>query len=785
MDSPIGLFDDSAPQMHAFAPPLCTTELSGHPQSNGGRPPSALRPPGYPFIHHLLHSGGAPRRAGGQLQLTTHNTNLGRHRYSENRFAEVEEVERDGQVERGMEGGEEGVMEGEEGLLGVKKRHSGATLVAEWSQDVLRVKRMKLESMVGRTDGETAEGGRRREKGREGRRREREELKEQLEEARERLQALQEKVWRAFGEKHTPEGEKKGSCRHENRGAAGGGEGDRGMIEEEDIAEGMYEEEEEVDGREAEQESLSLLPSSPFQNFRNHKHTEERQKDREGRVERGRGGGLFLEGVMERAGVWLGCGGLVRGEWDGGIEEDEAEEGGQKFAQALKLELGGAVARVIDRVLRLYAETADFAPPSPPPSISFLPSETGNEGAGERGLWMGLLMRERGEERKREGGQDGEREKQLQKTSGGGGGELRGQQHHRDHPVDLVTSLALRRSHDKRKANPLLAPPLSAHLPSSHPHLPLHHPSLTRPPPPPPPLLPPPSQLKDPSSFHPSSSSSSSFPPPPLPLPLLHYSMQQLFSRSLPHPQLPHLSSSHKDYLNSDPFLEFPPHPSAHPSFPPLPLLGHLDPSLTRHPHGDRERDRGMRGDGGMRGGGGMDGGEMYLPPGGVYTQEGLSPCHLKKAKLMFFYARYPSSNTLKTYFPDVKFNRCVTSQLIKWFSNFREFFYIQMERFARQAVREALTRDAAPLLGRDNQLRMGRDTELYRILNMHYNKSNIYQVPERFIEVAEIALREFYSAIHTGRDSDPCWKKGIYKIVCKLDSPVPDAFRLPGCPVG
>ena len=38
-----------------------------------------------------------------------------------------------------------------------------------------------------------------------------------------------------------------------------------------------------------------------------------------------------------------------------------------------------------------------------------------------------------------------------------------------------------------------------------------------------------------------------------------------------------------------------------------------------------------------------------------VHSQEGLSPCHLKKAKLMFFYARYPSSNTLKTYFPDVK----------------------------------------------------------------------------------------------------------------------------------
>ncbi|KAJ3584913.1 hypothetical protein NHX12_013636 [Muraenolepis orangiensis] len=158
---------------------------------------------------------------------------------------------------------------------------------------------------------------------------------------------------------------------------------------------------------------------------------------------------------------------------------------------------------------------------------------------------------------------------------------------------------------------------------------------------------------------------------------------------------------------------------------------------------------------------------------------------HPNKAKLMFFYARYPSSNTLKTYFPDVKFNRCVTSQLIKWFSNFREFFYIQMERFARQAVREALARDGSPLLGGEGHLRMSRDTELYRILNMHYNKSNVYQVPEKFVEVAEVALREFYSAIHHGRDSDPCWKKGIYKIICKLDSPVPDPFRLPGCPVG
>lgn len=57
-------------------------------------------------------------------------------------------------------------------------------------------------------------------------------------------------------------------------------------------------------------------------------------------------------------------------------------------------------------------------------------------------------------------------------------------------------------------------------------------------------------------------------------------------------------------------------------------------------------------------------------------------------------------------------------------------------------------------------------------------------QVPERFVEVSELALREFFNAIQGGRDTDPCWKKSIYKIICKLDSPIPDSFRLPGCPV-
>ncbi|KAM4713123.1 LOW QUALITY PROTEIN: prospero homeobox protein 1-like [Anableps anableps] len=149
---------------------------------------------------------------------------------------------------------------------------------------------------------------------------------------------------------------------------------------------------------------------------------------------------------------------------------------------------------------------------------------------------------------------------------------------------------------------------------------------------------------------------------------------------------------------------------------------------------------------------------------------ECLTTNHLKKAKLMFFYTRYPSSVVLRLCFHDVQFTRCITSQLIKWFSNFREFYYIQMEKFARNALLEGVVdvRD----------LTVSRESELFRALNMHYNKANDFQVPDRFFEVAEITLREFYIAISMGKDRDPSWKKTIYKVICKLDSDVPPEFK-------
>ncbi|XP_057586703.1 prospero homeobox protein 2 isoform X1 [Hippopotamus amphibius kiboko] len=158
------------------------------------------------------------------------------------------------------------------------------------------------------------------------------------------------------------------------------------------------------------------------------------------------------------------------------------------------------------------------------------------------------------------------------------------------------------------------------------------------------------------------------------------------------------------------------------------------------------------------------------LPFPSAYIQEGLNPGHLKKAKLMFFFTRYPSSNLLKAYFPDVQFNRCITSQMIKWFSNFREFYYIQMEKSARQAISDGVTNPKT--------LVVLRDSELFRALNMHYNKGNDFEVPGCFLEIASLTLQEFFRAVSAGKDSDPSWKKPIYKIISKLDSDIPEIFK-------
>ncbi|XP_076308524.1 homeobox protein prospero-like [Tachypleus tridentatus] len=149
-----------------------------------------------------------------------------------------------------------------------------------------------------------------------------------------------------------------------------------------------------------------------------------------------------------------------------------------------------------------------------------------------------------------------------------------------------------------------------------------------------------------------------------------------------------------------------------------------------------------------------------------------LTPMHLRKAKLMFFYVRYPSSAVLKLYFPDIKFNKNNTAQLVKWFSNFREFYYIQMEKYSRQAISEGIESPG--------DLKVTNDSELIRTLNLHYNRNNHIEVPEHFRFVVEQTLKEFFKAIIAGKDQQQSWKKAIYKLIARLDDNVPAYFKTP-----
>ncbi|KAF7638316.1 Prospero domain-containing protein [Meloidogyne graminicola] len=114
-----------------------------------------------------------------------------------------------------------------------------------------------------------------------------------------------------------------------------------------------------------------------------------------------------------------------------------------------------------------------------------------------------------------------------------------------------------------------------------------------------------------------------------------------------------------------------------------------------------------------------------------------LTHVHLRKAKLMFFYQRYPSSSVLKSYFPDVKFNKHNTAQII-----------------------------------------VTSESEIFKQLNQHYNKNNVFQPPERLQFVVQETLREFFNALKEQRDLEPSWKKSIYKIIQQLDEPIPEYFR-------
>ncbi|KAI6176999.1 Prospero domain-containing protein [Aphelenchoides bicaudatus] len=161
-----------------------------------------------------------------------------------------------------------------------------------------------------------------------------------------------------------------------------------------------------------------------------------------------------------------------------------------------------------------------------------------------------------------------------------------------------------------------------------------------------------------------------------------------------------------------------------------------------------------------------------YGTDGSFSQSSTLTPAHLRKAKLMFFYTRYPSSSVLKSYFPDINFNKSNTAQLVKWFSNFREFYYMCMEKFAKQAIAEGITNA--------NEIVVTTESEIYKNLNVHYNRNNFITPPESLSNVIEETLKEFFRALQEGRDAEPSWKKSIYKIIQQLDEQIPERFKSP-----
>lgn len=58
-------------------------------------------------------------------------------------------------------------------------------------------------------------------------------------------------------------------------------------------------------------------------------------------------------------------------------------------------------------------------------------------------------------------------------------------------------------------------------------------------------------------------------------------------------------------------------------------------------------------------------------------------------------------------------------------------------------------------------------------------------QVPDCFLEIATLTLQEFFRAVSEGKDSDPSWKKPIYKIISKLDSDIPEKLKSSNYPQG
>jgi hypothetical protein len=64
--------------------------------------------------------------------------------------------------------------------------------------------------------------------------------------------------------------------------------------------------------------------------------------------------------------------------------------------------------------------------------------------------------------------------------------------------------------------------------------------------------------------------------------------------------------------------------------------------------------------------------------------------------------------------------------------------------------------------------------------IQIHFKQQTLFQVPPNFRFVIEQTLREFFRAIQGGKDTEQSWKKSIYKVISRMDDPVPEYFKSP-----
>nr|CAD2189371.1 unnamed protein product [Meloidogyne enterolobii] len=115
-----------------------------------------------------------------------------------------------------------------------------------------------------------------------------------------------------------------------------------------------------------------------------------------------------------------------------------------------------------------------------------------------------------------------------------------------------------------------------------------------------------------------------------------------------------------------------------------------------------------------------------------------LTHVHLRKAKLIFFYQRYPNFSVLEGYFQDVQFNEHNTAQIV-----------------------------------------VTSESKIFKQINQHFNKNNVFEVPESFQFVVQKTLREFFTALQQQKNlEEPSWEELIKEVIKQLDEPIPNYFR-------